>query len=67
MMSLVLWLVFGLVQEIQELQDAVAGMRAEPSPLEAARAELEACKGDRAKFLRLLEQLQVGAACFGAL
>ena len=34
-------------------------MRSEPSPLEAARAELAACEGDRQKFLRLLEQLQV--------
>ena len=48
-------------QEIQELQEQVAAMRSEPSPLEAARAELAACEGDRQKFLRLLEQLQVRA------
>ena len=47
------------LQEIQELQEKVSAMRSEPSPLEAARAELAACEGDRQKFLRLLEQLQV--------
>ena len=46
-------------QGIQELQAAIAALQSEPSPLEAARAELAACEGDRAKFLRLLEQLQV--------
>ena len=46
-------------QGIQELQAHIAALQSEPSPLEAARAELAACEGDRAKFLRLLEQLQV--------
>ena len=50
-------------QEIQELQAQVTAMRSEPSPLEAARAELAACEGDRQKFMRLLEQLQVHAPC----
>ena len=45
-------------QGIQELQAHIAALQSEPSPLEAARAELAACEGDRAKFLRLLEQLQ---------
>lgn len=47
------------LQDIQELQENVTAMRSEPSPLEAARAELAACEGDRQKFLRLLKQLQV--------
>ncbi len=47
------------MQEIQELQEKVAAMGSEASPLEAARGELAACEGDRQKFLRLLEQLQV--------
>ena len=46
------------LQGIQELQSHIAALQSEPSPLEAARAELAACEGDRAKFLRLLEQLQ---------
>ena len=46
-------------QGIRELQAHIATLQSEPSPLEAARAELAACEGDRAKFLRLLEQLQV--------
>ena len=45
-------------QGIQELQAHITALQSEPSPLEAARAELAACEGDRAKFLRLLEQLQ---------
>ena len=50
---------YNALQEIQELQEKVTAMRSEPSPLEAARAELAACEGDRQKFMRLLEQLQV--------
>ena len=46
-------------QGIRELQAHIAALQSEPPPLEAARAELAACEGDRAKFLRLLEQLQV--------
>ena len=51
-------------QGIQELQAHIAALQSEPSPLEAARAELAACEGDRAKFLRLLEQLQARPPSF---
>ena len=53
-----------IAQGIQELQAHIAALQSEPSPLEAARAELAACEGDRAKFLRLLEQLQVRSSSF---
>ena len=48
-------------QESEELAARMAAMRAEPSPLAAARAEQATTEADRGKFLKSINGLQARA------